>query len=63
MLIVEDIFSKHNIRDGSNTISCDGIKALEKSMDPNTKFSCLSNHFNIISAINHNLQESPIQWF
>ena len=32
-------------------------------MGPNTKFSCLSNHFNIISGINHKLQESPIQWF
>ena len=34
-----------------------------KAMDPNTKLSCLSNHFNIILYIDHKLQESPIRWF
>ena len=32
-------------------------------MDPNTQLSCLSNHFDIILAINHKLQAIPIQWF
>ena len=32
-------------------------------MDPNTQFSCIYNHFDLISAINHKLQAFPIQWF
>ena len=32
-------------------------------MDPNKKFSGLSNHFDPISDIKHKLKVSPIQWF
>ena len=56
ILIVEDICSKHNIQGVCITDACAGIEDLEKSMDPNTKFSCLSNHVELISAIDYNLR-------
>ena len=32
-------------------------------MDPNTQFSCLLNHFDLILSINNKLQDRLIQWF
>ena len=48
--IVEEISLKFNISEGETTIACDGLKAIKKSMDNETRYSCLSNHFYIISA-------------
>ena len=62
ILIVEDIWSSHNILEGSITITCDGINALEKAMKPNTQLSCLLNHFELISAVENKIQAIPTQW-
>ena len=53
--IIYTICGKHNIRSGGITASCDGINAIQKAMDSNTTYLCLSNHFDLISALYNKL--------
>ena len=48
---VEEIIQKFNILEGAITIKCNGLNAIKKSMDRETRYSCISNHFDLISAI------------
>ena len=60
--LVEGICEYHCINRGSITIACDGIEALKKAMDQDTYFSCQSNQYDLISAIDAKIQKSPLQW-
>ena len=46
--IVEKISWKHNIPEGTITIAYDGLNKIKKAIDSETRYSCLSNHFNLI---------------
>ena len=48
--IVEEISLKFNILEGSITIACDGLNAIKKSIESETRYSCLSNHFYLVSG-------------
>ena len=58
--ILYTICEKHNIRSGGITSSCDGLSAIKKAMDANTTYLCLSNHFDLILAIDKKLIKSPL---
>ena len=60
--IVEEISQKFNILEGKITITCDGLNTIKKAMDIETRYPCLSNKFNLISAIDHNILNSPLTW-
>ena len=34
-----------------------------KSTNSETRYSCLSNHFGLISEINHKIQKQPLTWY
>ena len=40
----------------------EGLKSTKKVVDEETLFSCLSNHFNIISYNDHKLKVIPLHW-
>ena len=61
--IVGEISRKHNIPEVVITIAYNGLTILKKAMYSKTRYSCLSNHFNIISAIDHKILKSPLTWF
>lgn len=44
-------------------VACDGIEAIRKAMTANLMFNSLSNHFNLISAIDHRLEKSLLEWY
>ena len=56
------IYKKHIVSEVSIMGYCDGIESITKSMYQETTFSCLSNHFGMLSAIDSKLKASPIQW-
>ena len=56
VLIVEDLWLKHNISEVSITVTCGGIDALKNAIDSDTKLSCLLNHFDTILSIDCKLQ-------
>ena len=55
--IIETICEKHNIRSGGITAAYDGLNSIKKSTDVNPTYSCQSNHFNLISAIDNKLMK------
>ena len=61
-MIVGDLCLKQIIFEGSIMVTCNRIKVLKKDMEDNTQLYCLSNHFDIISAIYQTIQESPLLW-
>jgi hypothetical protein len=44
------------------TVACDGLEAIKKAMAEETSYSCQSNQFDIISAIDKMICDSPITW-
>ena len=60
--IIETICEKHNIRSGGITAACDGLNAIKKAMDADTKYLCQSNYFNLISTMDNKLMKYPITW-
>ena len=46
--IVEEISREFNILEGAITIVCDGLNAIKNAMDRATRYSCVSNHFDLI---------------
>ena len=61
--IVEEISWKFNILEGVITISCDGLNAIKKSMDIETRYAFLSNQFDLIPAIDHKIIKYPLIWY
>eukprot|EP00957_Ditylum_brightwellii_P198713 15145900-Ditylum_brightwellii.AAC.1 len=47
---------------GSITIACHGLEAIRKAMSAETSFSALSSQYDIVSAIDSELNNSPLTW-
>eukprot|EP00957_Ditylum_brightwellii_P068969 5234216-Ditylum_brightwellii.AAC.1 len=60
--VVNSLCKLHNITEGKITLACDGLEAIRKSMSVNTSFSSLSSQFDLLSAIDKAIYESPISW-
>ena len=60
-MIIKTLCGKYNIEEGVITAACDGPNAIRMTMDRHTSFSSRTNHFDMISAINSKIQNSPIQ--
>ena len=60
-MIIENILSKFNFIEGEIMMECNGMDAIIMEIDKDTSFSCKSNHFDMLSAINAKLERSPIQ--
>ena len=61
--IVEEISLKSNILEGAITIVYDGLNTIKRAMEYNTIYSCLSNHFKLIAAIDHNILKYTLIWY
>ena len=61
-MIVEGVNKKHNISEREITAAYDRLEATINTMDRETNFSCKSNHFDMLSAFDSNLETSPNQW-
>eukprot|EP00957_Ditylum_brightwellii_P166169 12650631-Ditylum_brightwellii.AAC.1 len=60
VIIVLNLCEQYNIQKGSITVACDGLDTICKAMADDTTFSCQSNQFNLISAIDSMFNESPL---
>ena len=49
--------------EGGIKIGWDALNVIKKAIDSETIYSCLSNHVDPISAINHKIRKSPLTWF
>ena len=61
--IVEEISHNFNILEGAIKIAFNGLNTIKEAMHCKTRYSCLSNHLNLISAIDHNIIKSPLIWY
>ena len=59
---LEGIYEKYTITEGSIKAACGGLEDTRKAVGCETKFSCLSNHFDILSIVDFKLKASPLQW-
>ena len=60
---MEEISLKFNISEGAIKIACDGLNVIRKYMYSATRYSCLSYHFDLILATDHNILKSPLTYF
>lgn len=60
--VVKHICCLHRIKSGGITPAYNGLEAIIKAMDPNTYYSCRSNQFDLISAIDNKLLNSLLTW-
>ena len=60
---MEEIIQKFKILESAITIYCDGLNTIKKAMDIKTRYSCPSNHFDLISAIEHKILKYPLIWY
>eukprot|EP00957_Ditylum_brightwellii_P044467 3373620-Ditylum_brightwellii.AAC.3 len=60
--IIQNLCDQHNIQNSSITVACDGLEAIYKAMSDDTNYSCQSNQFNLISAIDSMIRDSSIEW-
>lgn len=60
--VVERICVVFGIVHGQVTIACDGLEAIKKAVDSCTHYSCRSNQFDLITAIDNKLKKSSLNW-
>ena len=61
-MIVKSLCEKYKIKEGEIKSACDRLDAIRMVMNRYTSFSRRSNHFDMPSAIDSKIQNSPIQW-
>eukprot|EP00957_Ditylum_brightwellii_P132810 10126892-Ditylum_brightwellii.AAC.1 len=60
VIIVSNLCKQYNIQKGLITVACDGLEVIRKAMADDTTFSCQSNQFDLILAIDSMIDESPL---
>ena len=60
--MVEELCLKYNISKGAITVTQYDINTIKKSMESETIYSYLSNHFNSIPKIGHKILKSTPTW-
>ena len=62
IMIIEQLCEKFAITEGAVIATYEGLDTIRMTMDHNTSFSIKYNHFDILSAIDSEIQRSTIQW-
>jgi putative intracellular protease/amidase len=61
-VMVKVICEHHGITQGTASIACDGLSALQQSTDPEHIVRPTAPHFDLVTGTRKMLQQSPIHW-